>query len=123
MLLSLFHLPVTVELLGETEASSAGEQTAEGYPAGAHRDDGLVVGSSIPTTTFAPPHRIDRPLHAFLNSRPKGGTNSEWASVEVAIFSGTKWPYFPEPARARTGRRIACKIVSNRSWRSGCIFR
>jgi len=98
MLLSLFHPPVTVELLGETEANSAGEQTAEGYPAGAHRDDGLGVGSSIPTLTFTPPHRIDRPLHAFLNSRPKGGTNSEWAPSKVAIISGTKWPYFPEPA-------------------------
>ena len=43
-------------------------------PATAHRDDGQGAGSTAPPPTFCQAHRIERPSHAFLNARPKGGT-------------------------------------------------
>ena len=46
----------------ETEAVLAGEQPAEGYPGGAHRDDALGDGTYNWPPAPSRNHRIDRPL-------------------------------------------------------------
>ena len=96
MLLSRPTIAGTLASLGETEASSAGEPLAEGYPSRAVTDytSGEVFGP--------PPPPLPQQLlsaHASRNSRPKGGTKVRWLSpANVVRISGKMWPYFPERA-------------------------
>jgi hypothetical protein len=75
MLLSPPRIAATLTSLGETEASSAGEQLAKGYPSRAVTDlrRGRLPGLPAPYPACAPiPRRITQPLlfvYASKNSR------------------------------------------------------
>ena len=86
----------TVRTLGETEASSAGEQLAEGYPSRAMTDlrQGRPPGLPAPF----PPSVIGRPC---LQKLPPEGRNG-WPtgrSEKVVRISGKMWSNFPERAK------------------------
>lgn len=85
MYLSSSDVSATVRMLGETEASSAGEQLAKGYPSRAmtNRRQGRPSGLPVP---FPHPSLT---VHAFKNSRPKSGTSGK-------LGPHKKWPEFPE---------------------------
>jgi hypothetical protein len=77
------YIGATLPSLGETEASSAGEQLAEGYPSRAVTDvrRGRPPGLPAPTPLLS--------AHASKNSRPEGGASAAW---QVS----SRWPEFPE---------------------------
>jgi hypothetical protein len=98
--LSSSEVSATVQLLGETEASSAGEQLAEGYPSRAmtNRRQGRPPG--LPALFLA--SVIGRPC---LQKLPPEGRNRKpsGCSEKVVRISGNMWSYFPEPARPTCG--------------------
>lgn len=82
----------TLPSLGETEASSAGEQLAEGYPSRAVTDvrRGRLPGLPAPLR-YCPSMPQKTPA--------EGGADGLLAgAAEVARISGRMWPYFPERA-------------------------
>ncbi len=78
-----------LSLLGETEASSAGEQLAKGYPGRAVTDFRSGGPAGLPGPL--PPAVIVR--HASKNSRPKGGTKRPPSQTAAA---SSMWSEFPE---------------------------
>ncbi len=96
MLLSRPTIAGTLASLGETEASSAGEQLAEGYLSRAVTDytSGEVFGPPLP-----PSIRRYCPLMPQKTPARRAEQTAHWLSpANVVRISGKVWSYYPERA-------------------------
>lgn len=93
MRLNRSPVAATLPALGETEASSAGEQLAKGYPSRAVT--GLRRGEAL-----GPPHPHPVIVRLCLKKLPPKAERmgGRPRPAKVARISGKMWPYFAERA-------------------------
>ena len=97
MLLSPPRIAATLTSPGETEANSAGEQLAKGYPSRAVTDLRRGRPSGLPTTLLSAydPKNSRRRRNESRCASGFGGLGN------VAIISGKQWQKFPERAAVK----------------------